>query len=98
LHICRELQPFAVILFSLSSIVETIENQAFRGDIMAGKAPIKDAVLRVRLTEHEDKKLRAYAARHQRSISWVIREYLRRLPRGKDDEESDRPQSAYQKS
>lgn len=53
---------------------------------MTHKAPTKDAVLRVRLTEHEDKKLRAYADRHQRSISWVVREYIRRLPRGKDDE------------
>ncbi len=51
---------------------------------MGQKKPTKEKLLRVRLTEHEESKLRAYAARHDRSMSLVVREYIRRLPTNSD--------------
>ena len=47
---------------------------------MANKKVVKEKLLRVRLTEREETKLRAYADKHGRSMSLVIREYIRRLP------------------
>lgn len=44
----------------------------------------KEKVLRVRLSEHEQMKLEAYATKHDISMSHVIREYIRRLPNPED--------------
>lgn len=41
---------------------------------------IKEEVLRIRLTKHYKQKLRAYAEKHGKSESQVIRDYIRRLP------------------
>jgi hypothetical protein len=41
----------------------------------------KSKTLRVRLTEYEENKLSRYAEKHSVSVSHVIREYIRRLPR-----------------
>lgn len=44
------------------------------------RKPKKEHTLRVRLTEHELKKLEFHAAKHDATKSWVIHEYIRRLP------------------
>jgi predicted DNA-binding protein len=41
---------------------------------------IRTETLRVRLSVHEDQKLRAFAEHHDHPVSRVIREYIRRLP------------------
>lgn len=43
----------------------------------------KEKVFRLRLSNHEQVKLEAYAAKHDLSMSHVIREYIRRLPNPK---------------
>ncbi len=40
----------------------------------------KSEVLRVRLTPHELKKLKAHAEKHGTNPSHIIHEYIRRLP------------------
>jgi hypothetical protein len=37
-------------------------------------------VLRVRLSDHEFEKLKAFAESHDQNVSHIIREYIRRLP------------------
>lgn len=59
--------------------MDTTAIQPIRGEDMK-KAQTKVKLLRVRLSEREESKLRAYAERHGRSVSLVIREYIRRLP------------------
>lgn len=41
---------------------------------------IKEKVLRVRVTSHQLQKLKAYAEKHDTTVSRVIHEYIRRLP------------------
>lgn len=43
----------------------------------------KEKVLRVRLTAYQLGKLRAYADKHEMTVSRVIHEYIRRLPNPK---------------
>ncbi len=59
---------------------------------MKEKKPTKTYTLKVRLTEHEQAKLEAYAAKHDMSLSRVIREYIRRLrvPSRTQDEKADK--------
>lgn len=47
---------------------------------MGRKRAFRTEWLRVRLTKHEDRKLKAFAESHDRTASHVIREYIRRLP------------------
>jgi len=42
-------------------------------------------IFRVRLSKHENEKLRAYAYRRGYTASHVIREYIRRLPNVQGD-------------
>lgn len=50
---------------------------------MRSEKSIKDNTLRVRLNSHEAAKLKFYAESHARTVSQVIREYIRRLPNPK---------------
>lgn len=47
---------------------------------MKRKKPSKTHMLRVRITEYEAIKLDFYAHKHEKTVSKVIREYIRRLP------------------
>jgi hypothetical protein len=47
---------------------------------MKEKKATKVYTLKVRLTEHEQAKLEAHAAKHDMTLSRTIREYIRRLP------------------
>lgn len=40
----------------------------------------RDNVIRVRMSNHETHKLKAFAEKHGVTVSHVIREYVRRLP------------------
>jgi hypothetical protein len=48
---------------------------------MKREKPAKIKTLRVRLSQDEDAKLAQFASLHEVTISHVIREYIRRLPR-----------------
>jgi hypothetical protein len=52
---------------------------------MTDKKPARIETLRVRVTPHERAKLERYAAKHNRTMSQVIREYIRRLPNAKGE-------------
>jgi len=55
---------------------------------MKTRKPAHTKVLRVRITPHEDLKLDCYAAKHGVTVSHVIREYIRRLPRSQGDSDA----------
>ena len=45
------------------------------------KKPVKTKMLKVRLTDREANKLSRFAEKHEVSVSHIIREYIRRLPK-----------------
>lgn len=51
--------------------------------------PTKSSVLRVRLSDHELTKLTHFAKKRDRTLSQVIREYIRRLPNPNSDQISE---------
>lgn len=57
----------------------------------------KEKLLRVRLSEHEQVKLEAYATKHNVSMSHVIREYIRRSP-NPEDMKVGKAKSTYSKA
>lgn len=45
--------------------------------------------LQLRISSHENKKLRAFAKRHDSTISNVIRQYIRRLPNAHEEDSEE---------
>lgn len=46
----------------------------------------KDYAIRIRLSRHELWKLEAFATKHNKTVSSVIRDYIGKLPNIKDEE------------
>lgn len=46
----------------------------------------KDYAIKIRLSRHELWKLEAYATKHNKTVSSVIRDYIGKLPNIKDEE------------
>jgi hypothetical protein len=53
---------------------------------MKDKSQIKEKVLRVRVTAHQSEKLKTYAQNHGVAESYVIQQYIDRLPNPRKEE------------